>query len=581
MSEPQPEGPLPQLGRYRLIARLGEGGMAQVYLALVRGPAAVAKLFVIKQLRPELACDEEFRAMFLDEVRLAARLSHPNIVQTYEFAEHEGRPIIAMEYLDGQPLHQLLSRVGRATFPLNAHLQALVETLAGLHYAHELRDYDGQPLGIVHRDVSPQNVFVTYDGQVKLMDFGIAKASGSVAVTRAGVVKGKAGYIAPEQITLTETDRRADLFSVGVMLWEALAGRRLTLGMADSVVLYKRAAGGWPSVDELGAEVPAALADICSRAVAFDPADRYPTAKAFRDDLLAYLASVGAPAGAEALGALAGEHFAEERAKIRALVDQELRSARDTGELRSPSMLPSFMTASTVDASVPVHIVPLGAAQAAASGGEWPAPPSRPYGAGGPPSGAPASQAPAGPPPSRAGRAAALAAGLGVFALGAVALARALAPQGGGHGAGAGEAPGAPASAAAPLATASAAATALAAAAVQLSITTKPGDAKVYLDGQLLGQNPFRGIVPHDPTLHRVSVSAPGCDKQERLVSFAEDVALTFALRCRGGGAVARPAPAPGPAPPARPEPGAHLPEREGTRTRPHLQVDEGDPYAK
>ncbi|HEU4536111.1 MAG TPA: protein kinase, partial [Polyangiaceae bacterium] len=139
---PAPPEPLPQLGRYRLIARLGEGGMAQVYLALVRGPADVAKLFVIKQLRPELAADLEFRAMFLDEVRLATKLSHPNIVQTYEFAEHEGRPLIAMEFLDGQPMHALLTRVGRPAFPLHLHLQILAETLAGLHYAHELTDFD-------------------------------------------------------------------------------------------------------------------------------------------------------------------------------------------------------------------------------------------------------------------------------------------------------------------------------------------------------------------------------------------------------------------------------------------------------
>ncbi len=582
-----PEGPLPQLGRYRPIARLGEGGMARVYLALVRGPADVAKLFVIKQLRPELARDEEFRAMFLDEVRLATKLSHPNIVQTYEFAEHEGSPLIAMEYLDGQPLHLLLTRVGRAVFPLPLHLQALAEVLSGLHYAHGLTDFDGRALNIVHRDVSPQNVFVTFDGQVKLMDFGIAKASGSVAVTQAGIVKGKAGYIAPEQVTLSTTDRRADLFSVGVMLWEALAGRRLTLGLSDTVVLYKRAAGGWPSVDELEADVPAALADICSRATAWDPADRYPSAKAFRDDLLAYLASIGAGSPAEPLGALIATHFADERARLRALVDQELRSAQATGEQRSYSLLPSLAEPSQVDASVPVHIVPLGAPPASGPGGEW-ATPSRRFGADAAPPGSLAPPSVAARPGGRGPRFIALVAGAGAaLVFGAFALTRAFAPAAegpAGRGAPAAEGPADRAPPSPPPGSAApsppeAAPGAAPAGTVQLSITIRPAEAKVFLDGKLLGQNPFRGIVPLDPTLHQVQASAPGCDKQDRLVSFADDVTLSIALRCRGGPG-ARPAPAgPPPAAPPKAEPGSHLPEKD--RPRPKLQVDESDPYTR
>jgi serine/threonine-protein kinase len=577
-------GPLPQLGRYRLIARLGEGGMAQVFLAVVRGPADVTKLFVIKQLRPELAFDEEFRAMFLDEVRLATKLSHPNVVQTYEFAEHEGRPLIAMEYLDGQPLHALLSRVGRQTFPLQLHLHVLAETLAGLHYAHALCDFDGTPLGIVHRDVSPQNVFVTYDGQVKLMDFGIAKATGSAAVTRAGVVKGKAGYIAPEQVSLEEVDRRADIFSVGVMLWEALAGRRLTLGLADPVVLYKRASGGWPSVDELGPGVPAALAEICSRAVATSPDDRYQSAKSFRDDLLGYLASVGAAAPAEALGALASGHFLEDRARVRSLLEVELRSANKSGEVRSASLLPMWPGAPP-EASVPSHVVPFEGMPRAAEASA----PSHAYVTGGAVAGTVAAPGLPARPALGRGQIAALAGGaLLSVALGAFVIVRVVSPQGEPAARRGGDEPGAAPHVAAPLTASAAPAPPPAPDAVQLTIATRPAEAKVFLDGKLLGQNPFRGAVPHDPSLHQVTVAAPGCEKQERLVSFADDVALSFALRCRDGGrdggrdnAKGRP----GGSPPASAKADAtSAPPGDGKepgKPKPKLQVDEGDPYAR
>jgi serine/threonine-protein kinase len=209
-------------GKYRPIATLGQGGMARVLLTVAQSGPGVHKLLVVKELKPDLVKDAEFVTMFVDEARLAARLNHPNVLTTYEIGESGGAPFLVMEYLEGQPLHAVLPRVGRTAMPLTAHLAILQKALAGLHYAHELRDFDGSPMNVVHRDVSPQNVFVCYDGQVKLLDFGIAKASGSVARTETGVFKGKLGYIAPEQITSPTVDRRADVFSVGVMLWEAL-----------------------------------------------------------------------------------------------------------------------------------------------------------------------------------------------------------------------------------------------------------------------------------------------------------------------------------------------------------------------
>ena len=191
---------LAALGRYRLLAAIGQGGMAEVFLASLDGPAQFNKLVAIKVLRPELAEDEDGRTMFRDEARVAARLAHPNVVQTIEVGESAGSLYLVMEFLEGQPLSRMLQigRIeGETKLPLPFALRVLVEVLSGLDYAHGLRDYDGGSLGVVHRDVSPANVFVTYDGLVKVLDFGIAKAADSNAQTRTGVLKGNVCYLSP------------------------------------------------------------------------------------------------------------------------------------------------------------------------------------------------------------------------------------------------------------------------------------------------------------------------------------------------------------------------------------------------
>ena len=187
------------IGKYRVIAKLGQGGMARVLLAAAAGPAGFNKLMVVKELREELAAEPEFLTMFLDEARLAARLNHPNVVTTYEVVTEGDRHYIAMDYLDGQPLNRLLHRISYSEMPLDVHLRIICDALEGLHYAHTVADFDGSPLNVVHRDVSPHNIFVTYDGQVKLVDFGVAKAAGAAAQTQTGVFKGKIRYMAPEQ----------------------------------------------------------------------------------------------------------------------------------------------------------------------------------------------------------------------------------------------------------------------------------------------------------------------------------------------------------------------------------------------
>jgi len=187
------------LDKYRVIAQLGRGGMAEVYLAAAHGPGGFSKLMVVKVLKDELARDREFLSMFSDEARLAAHLNHPNIVQTYEVGAAQGRHYIAMEYLEGQPLNRVIeafSQAGGLSASMSLHI--IIDALSGLHYAHERRGFDGRHLGVVHRDITPHNLFVTYEGQTKLLDFGIAKALDSTSHTKIGMVKGKIAYMAPE-----------------------------------------------------------------------------------------------------------------------------------------------------------------------------------------------------------------------------------------------------------------------------------------------------------------------------------------------------------------------------------------------
>ena len=323
------------LGKYRLIAELGHGGMAQVFLALARGPAGFNKLAVIKQIREQLADDPEFLTMFLDEARLAARLNHPNVVQTNEVGEDGKRYFICMEYLEGQPLNRIIQRAGRESgIPIGVHLRILCEALSGLHHAHELTDYDGTPLQVVHRDVTPHNVFVTYAGQVKVVDFGIAKALSQSAETKAGVLKGKVAYMAPEQARGDKVDRRADIFSVGVMMWEALAGRRMFKGLTDVVIIQKIVNGQLQSPRSAKPDIDERLDAVCMKALAHNRDERYETAADFQAALEAALDETGDRSNLRDAGKLIQQHFEPERGRIKALVEAALggQTPRTSGE---------------------------------------------------------------------------------------------------------------------------------------------------------------------------------------------------------------------------------------------------------
>jgi serine/threonine protein kinase/ABC-type branched-subunit amino acid transport system substrate-binding protein len=315
-----------RVGRYRLIAHLGSGGMADVYLAVSGGKSArFQKLLVVKVLKPELSAEPDFIEMFLDEARLAARLSHPHVVQTLEVGQDAGRYFLAMEYVEGQALNRLIKASDALNgFDLNFRLTVLVRALSGLDYAHELADYDGSPLSVVHRDISPGNILVGYDGQIKLADFGIAKARDSTNHTRIGVFKGKAAYMAPEQAKGGEVDRRADIYSAGVILWELIVGRRMWQGLPQAEVLSLTIAGSVPAPSKASANVSSVLERICLKALALRKEDRYPTAAALSHDIEQFLRRTFAPKPDRELGRVIADAFSADRSRIRELIELEL-----------------------------------------------------------------------------------------------------------------------------------------------------------------------------------------------------------------------------------------------------------------
>jgi hypothetical protein len=264
--------------------------------------------------------------MFLQEARISARLAHPNAVHVYEVIEHQGVPTLVMEYLEGQPLWSIV-RNPSLELPRPLHLRVLAQVAAGLHAAHELRDYDGTPFNLIHRDVSPHNVFLLFDGQVKVLDFGIAKASGSEVETRAGELKGKVRYMPPEQLIREKQDRRVDVFAVGVMLWEALAGRRYWGDKSETEVIDCLLRRELPELPDETA-VPPELAAICRRALAPSPCDRYETAGALQHDLEDYLAGQQNRASAADLGAFLCAHFGAEREDARRVIEAHVRAAQ-------------------------------------------------------------------------------------------------------------------------------------------------------------------------------------------------------------------------------------------------------------
>ncbi|WP_437606590.1 protein kinase [Sorangium sp. So ce834] len=264
---------------------IASGGMATVYLGRALGAGGFERLVALKMMHPHIAAEPEFVAMFLDEARLAARVRHPNVVATFDLVED---PLfLVMEYIEGPSLHLLLRTCARAKrrVPIGIVLRIFLDVLAGLHAAHELTGSEGEPLNLVHRDVSPQNVLVGIDGVSRITDFGVARAETRLMSTQGNALKGKLSYMAPEQIHAEQVDRRSDVYSAGVVLWEMLTEERLFKADNDGALIAQILKGPPAGPRAVVPSVPAALDTICMRALRADPDDRFPTAAAFAEAL--------------------------------------------------------------------------------------------------------------------------------------------------------------------------------------------------------------------------------------------------------------------------------------------------------
>lgn len=302
-----------RFGRYFLFDKIGEGGMARIYLARSRTELGGERLAVVKQILPMLSSSAEFSRLLIEEAKLAAQLTHGNIVQVFDLGREDNVLYIGMEYVEGFDLRELLRQCSKAKVPLPIEFSLFVaaETLQALDYAHRKRNARGEPLGVVHRDVSPSNILLSFEGEVKLCDFGIARAFGNNPELPLETVQGKAGYMSPEAARGDAIDGRSDVFAVGVILWELLAGRRL----------YKK--GGPPTIEQAaeahieplpprGFPEEERLYGIVMRALTKNPDERFPSAEAMLRELSRYVADTGLVASPLRLGSWLMDNFGTE-----------------------------------------------------------------------------------------------------------------------------------------------------------------------------------------------------------------------------------------------------------------------------
>jgi serine/threonine protein kinase len=276
-----------QFGKYTLFERIGRGGMAEVYKGRIQGPAGFERVFVVKRILPHLSDDASFIKMFVEEAKLSARLNHPNIVHIFELGAVEGEYFISMEYIRGHDLSETMRAIWKALGPPRPELVAYIgrEACRGLGYAHNLTDENGRPLGMIHRDVSPSNVMLSYEGAVKMLDFGIAKALGDAEPSRNGTMKGKYAYMAPEQTEGDNIDNRSDIFAIGIVLHEVLTGRRLFKGQNDVQTIERVRRCEVPPPSAQNPAVPREMDEILLKALQRDPARRWSNAADMADAL--------------------------------------------------------------------------------------------------------------------------------------------------------------------------------------------------------------------------------------------------------------------------------------------------------
>jgi serine/threonine-protein kinase len=523
MSVAESEASAIDIGKYRVVAELAKGGMGNVYLAIARGPGGFNKLLAVKELKPSFCDDETYVAMFLEEARLAARLTHPNIVQTNEVGSDGNRHFMIMEFLDGRSLYRIGRHLARHDgLPVGAHLRVITEALHGLHYAHELRGFDGESLEIVHRDVSPLNVVVTFDGQAKVLDFGIAKSVDSALETRAGVLKGRIAYMSPEQACGGKVDRRADVYSAGVMVWEAAAGQRLWPHMSDVEILSHLLRDGPPSLRAACPNASPELDAICARAMARHVNDRYPTAAALGEALEAHLAGRADTMSMREIGARITRSFHAERDKTSLLIEEAVSRVRES---RPSGTLPSLRSpvSGTISASASRSVVAEVPSLFPGSPSSDPSLKIEGSAAGRGLSDSNSSGAIEAPRaraqiPWIVGTGAAC----GVSLVLAAALAVAVAHRGGQS---------SPAPTERKVSTSTSVPRPAAEPAfVTLAVRVSPSTAQIVLDGTRVAGNPFSARFTKDGQPHRIVASAEGYEAKTEEVSLANDVAVDISL---------------------------------------------------
>ena len=339
------------VGRYVVHAEIASGGMATVHVGRLLGPVGFSRTVAIKRLHPQFAKDPEFVAMFLDEARLAARIRHPNVVPVLDVVAEGSELFLVMDYVEGESLSRLIGNASRRGEVPPARIAASIvaQMLHGLHAAHEARDERGQPLGIVHRDVSPQNVLVGVDGSARVLDFGVAKAIGRASITREGELKGKLPYMAPEQVRRGgQVTQRTDVYAAGVVLYEALTATRLFTGDGEGEIFSAVVEGAKDPPSSVEPSVPAALDAITMRALSRDPLDRYASA---REMALALEEAVGMVADSE-IGAWAGDLGRETLAQ-RAAAVAEIESSPGIATANATALLEETGTLPVMEAIDP------------------------------------------------------------------------------------------------------------------------------------------------------------------------------------------------------------------------------------
>ncbi len=350
----------PKLGRYDVVSRVAMGGMAELLLGKLAGPSGFERAVAIKRILPHYAQHPSFVQMFLDEGRLAARIGHPNVVQVHELGQEGEDLYLVMELLQGESAAGVLRRLHarNAQLPPELAVHIVASACAGLHAAHELKDASGKTLGLVHRDVSPQNLFVSYDGTVKVLDFGVAKAADRISQTEQGTIKGKLEYMSPEQARGSSIDRRSDVFSLGAVLHELLTRKRLFRRSNPGATWNAVCADPIPPPSSVVPGVPAALDAVCLRALERDPARRYATALELRRALLDWLHGASPSLlPEEGLAALMAQLFSDriagKQSVVASLREGVTPAAVPPGEPDLEVELPSV-----IDATPPTKAVP-------------------------------------------------------------------------------------------------------------------------------------------------------------------------------------------------------------------------------